>query len=351
MNTLPRPLSNDPSSPTVAGRLRLRLENDGEWWKLFDPISSQEEFEKTMTSLGIFKSPWLHRDFIENNSLTTIVHELWWNCKGHSVSVPDWITLGFARVMDVLAGRDHSRRALTFILALTPLCAMSPEKLKITLGEQIDMGVLCGHDDETRMAWVWFKSLLCTLAAFFCSGIHPPDTSSLGNRDSLEMNEILDRISASTKRTKWKFQEEREITDGDWLTASFQGHHRPNTTVCWWHSKDEERIQETSLDKSIAARITGQCHDDGVKGLWLKGYPDMVLSAGELRELRISMDPWERIDRTDIPWTSATSDSFQIPESFDQSSLSPPMIHGITNIPFETVRGFPCVHKQRHLIL
>ena len=304
-----------------------------------------------MTSLGIFKSPWLHRDFIENNSLTTIVHELWWNCKGHSVSVPDWITLGFARVMDVLAGRDHSRRALTFILALTPLCAMSPEKLKITLGEQIDMGVLCGHDDETRMAWVWFKSLLCTLAAFFCSGVHPPDTSSLGNRDSLEMNEILDRISASTKRTKWKFQEEREITDGDWLTASFQGHHRPNTTVCWWHSKDEERIQETSLDKSIAARITGQCHDDGVKGLWLKGYPDMVLSAGELRELRISMDPWERIDRTDIPWTSATSDSFQIPESFHPSSLSPPMIHGITNIPFETVRGFPCVHKQRHLIL
>lgn len=291
MNTLPRPLSNDPSSPTVAGRLRLRLENDGEWWKLFDPVSSREEFEKTLTGWGIFKSPWLHRDFIENNSLKTIVHELWWNCKGHSVPVPDWISLGFARLMDVLAGRDHARRPLTLVTALTPLCAMSPEKLKITLGEQIDMGVLCGHDDETRMAWAWFKSLLCTLAAFFRPGIRPPDASSLGNRDSLEMNEIFDRISTSKKRIKWKFQEEREIADGDWLTASFQGHHRPNTTICWWCSEDGERIQETSLDESIAARITGLCHDDGVKGLWLKGYPDMVLSAEELREFRISMDP------------------------------------------------------------
>lgn len=351
MNTLPRPLSNDPSSPTVAGRLRLRLENDGEWWKLFDPVSSREEFEKKMTGWGIFKSPWLHRDFIENNSLKTIVHELWWNCKGHSVPVPDWISLGFARLMDVLAGRDHARRPLTLVTALTPLCAMSPEKLKITLGEQIDMGVLCGHDDETRMAWAWFKSLLCTLTAIFRPGIRPPDASSLGNRDSLEMNEIFDLISTSKKRIKWKFQEEREIADGDWLTASFQGHYRPNTTICWWCSEDGERIQETSLDESIAARITGQCHDDGVKGLWLKGYPDMVLSAEELREFRISMDPWERIDKTDIPWTSGTSNSFQIAESFDPSSLPRLMVHEITDIPFETVRGFPCVHKQRHLIL
>ena len=351
MSTSPRPLSNDPSSPTVAGRLRLRLQNDGEWWKLFDPISSREEFEKTLTGLGIFKSPWLHRDFIENNALTEIVHELWWNCKGQSVSVPDWISLGFARLMDVLTGRDHSRRALTFVMTLTPLCIMSTEKLKITLGEQIDMGVLCGHDDETRMAWAWFKSLLCTLTAFFLPGVHSPDKSSLGNRDSLEMNEILDRISTSKKRIKWKFQEEREITDGDWLTASFQGHHRPNTTICWWFSKDEKKILETSLDESIAARITGQCLDDGVKGLWLKGYPDMVLSAEELRELRISMDPWERIDKTDIPLTSATSNSFQIPESFDPSSLPRPMVHEITDIPFETVRGFPCVQKQRRLIL
>lgn len=351
MNTLPRPLSNDPSSPTVAGRLRLRLENDGEWWKLFDPVSSREEFEKKMTGWGIFKSPWLHRDFIENNSLKTIVHELWWNCKGHSVPVPDWISLGFARLMDVLAGRDHARRPLTLVTALTPLCAMSPEKLKITLGEQIDMGVLCGHDDETRMAWAWFKSLLCTLTAIFRPGIRPPDASSLGNRDSLEMNEIFDRISTSKKRIKWKFQEEREIADGDWLTASFQGHYRPNTTICWWCSEDGERIQETSLDESIAARITGLCHDDGVKSLWLKGYPDMVLSAEELREFRISMDPWERIDKTDIPWTSGTSNSFQIAESFDPSSLPRLMVHEITDIPFETVRGFPCVHKQRHLIL
>lgn len=351
MNTLPRPLSNDPSSPTVAGRLRLRLENDGDWWKLFDPISSREEFEKTLTSLGIFKSPWLHRDFIESNSLTTIVRELWWNCKGHPVSVPDWISLGFARLMDVLTGRDHFRRALTLVMTLTPLCPMSPEKLKITLGEQIDMGVLCGHDDETRMAWVWFKSLLCTLAAFFCPGVRPPPVSSFGNRDSLEMNEILDRTSTSKKRTKWKLQEERQIADGDWLTASFQGHHRPNTTTCWWWSVDEDRIRETTLDESIAARITGQCQEDGVKGLWLKGYPDMVLSAEELKELRISMDPWERIDKTDIPWTSTTSNSFQIPESFDPSDLPRPMILEITDIPFETVRGFPCVHKQRHLIL
>ena len=351
MSTSPRPLSNDPSSPTVAGRLRLRLQNDGEWWKLFDSISSREEFEKTLTGLGIFKSPWLHRDFIENNAMKTIVHELWWNCKGQSVSVPDWISLGFARLMDVLTGRDHSRRALTFVMTLTPLCTMSTEKLKITLREQIDMGVLCGHDDETRMAWAWFKSLLCTLTAFFLPGVHFPDKSSPGNRDSLEMNEILDRISTSKKRIKWKFQEEREITDGDWLTASFQGHHRPNTTICGWFSKDEEKILETSLDESIAARITGQCLDDGVKGLWLKGYPDMVLSAEELRELRISMDPWERIDKTDIPLTSATSNSFQILESFDPSSLPRPMVHGITDIPFETVRGFPCVQKQRRLIL
>lgn len=256
---------------------------------------------KKLTGWGIFKSPWLHRDFIENNSLKTIVHELWWNCKGHSVPVPDWISLGFARLMDVVTGQDHARRSLTLVTALTPLCAMSPEKLKITFGEQIDMGVLCGHDDETRMAWAWFKSLLCTLTAFFRPGIRPPDASSLGNRDSLEMNEIFDRISTSKKRIKWKFQEEREIADGDWLTASFQGHDRPNTTICWWCSEDGERIQETSLDESIAARITGQCHDDGVKGLWLKGYPDMVLTAEELREFRISMDPWERIDKTDIP--------------------------------------------------
>lgn len=351
MNTLPRPRSDEPSSPTVAGRLRLRLENDGEWWRLFHAISSREEFEKTLTNLGIFNSPRLNRDFIENNSLTTIVRELWWNHKGHVASVPDQIKVGFDRLLDVLTGRDQSRRALAMVMALTPLCAMSPEKLKITLGEKIDMGVLCGHVEETRMAWAWFKSLLCTLVAFFCQGVHPPTVTSFGNRDSMEMNEILERTSTSKKGVKWKLSKEIQTVGGNWLTASFQGDHRPYTVICWWWSADEEMIRETTLDELIAARITGRCEEEGIKGMWLKGHPDKVLSATELKKLRISMDPWERVDKTDIPLTTSATSSFEIPEGFDPSSLSCPLVHEITGIPFETVRGYPCVQKQRHLIL
>ena len=310
-----------------------------------------EEFDKTLTSLGIFLSPWGYRDFIENNSLSTIVRELWWNRKGRPVIVPAWTKLGFARLKDVLTGKDQSHRALAFAMSLTPLCNMSPTKLKITVGEQIDMATLCGHDDGTRMAWVWFKSLLSTLAAFFWPGVIPPTASSFGNRDSLEMNEILSRTSISKNRGKWKVVEEMQVLDEDWITPSFQGHYRPNQTMCWWWSAGEDRIRATSLDESIAARIIGQCQEDGLKGVWLKGCPDVVLTTEDLTKFKISTDPWESIDRRAIPLTCATTKSFKIPEEFDPSNFPPPLVHETSGIPFETIRGFPCVSKQRHLIL
>lgn len=47
-----------------------------------------------------------------------------------------------------------------------------------------------------------------------------------------------------------------------------------------------------------------------MKGLWLKGYLDMVLSVEELREFRILMDLWERIDKIDIFWMSGIFNFF-----------------------------------------
>lgn len=351
MNTSARPESSDPSSPTVAGYLRLRLENDGDWWKLFDSDTSRDELENEMTRLGLFRSPWHHRDFIENNNLATIVRDLRWNQKGQGITVPAWIELGFARLREVVSGRDQSRRALAFALALTPLCAMSPAKLKIVLGEQIDMPALCGHDDGARMSWLWFKSLLCTLAAFFWPRVSSSEASPLSNRDSLEMNDILRSASTSKKESKWRAVEEARVIDGDWLAASFQGHFRANQTMCWWWSEAEKRIRETPLDELIAARIIGTCQEDGLRGLWLKDFSDTVLSAHELRMFKISTDPWERIDRIRIPLTTATTNLFTTPEEFDSKTLPRPLVHATTGIPLETIRGFPCVPKQRRYIL
>lgn len=351
MATFPRPMSSDPSAKTAAGRLRLRLENDGEWWKLFDSNSSRDEIEHELVSLGIFQSPRSHRDFIENNSLSAIVRELWRNRKNQTLSTPPQIEQGFARLKNVLYGRDRLRRALTFAIALTPLCAMSPSKLKIALGEKIDMGVLCGHNDETRMAWAWFKSLLSTFVAFVWPGVASTASFSAGNRDSYEVNEILERTSISKTRGKWKVVDDGRTVDGDWVRASFEGRYRPNLTRCWWRSADVEGVRESTLDEAIAARITGACREDGVSGAWLKGWPDMVLSAKDLSWFRISTDPWERIDRADIPVTSGTADLFEMPRAFDPSTLPLPFVHDITRIPFETVRGFSCVEKQRHLFL
>lgn len=165
---VPRPPSIDPSVPTVAGRLRLCLESDGKWWELFDDMASRDELEQELTSSGIFLSPKHRRDFLENNAMSRIVGELRSNCRGKSLFVPPWIETGFSRLRDVVVGiDDRTRSAMTLLLKLTPLCATSPSNLKSVLSEPTDMAVLCGHNDDTRMAWAWFKSLLCTLLAFF----------------------------------------------------------------------------------------------------------------------------------------------------------------------------------------
>lgn len=351
MDTLPRPPSVDPSAPTVAGRLRLRLENDGKWWTLFDPEASRDQIEQTLTSLGIFRSPQLHRIFLENNTITRIVRELWWSRKDQPLVLSPQVKLGFARLVDVLLGRDPIRRSLTFMLALTPLCATSPSSLKTVLGEATDMGVLCGHNEETRLAWVWFKSLLCTLVAFFSSTVKPPSSTLPVDRDSCEVNEILRQASLPNGgRCKWKVCEEQKEVDEDWLKASFEGRYRSNSTRCWWRKDDDDGLQETSLDEMIAARITGHCPADGVVGIWLGGNPDLVLSARELTSFRISTDPWERLDRQDIPLTKATTDSFETPAWFDPSTFPRSGVHATTGIPFEILRGFPCVPKERQLI-
>ena len=374
MDALPRPSSLDPSIPTVAGRLRLRLGNDNNWRQLFDStaIHSCEEIEEALTSCDLFRNPRDHPDFLENNTLQKIVQDLVRTVKtGNPRETHTRIERGFARLTDVLFGRDPSRRALTLMLMLTPLCATSPSNLKTTLGEPIDMGVLCGHDDETRMAWRWFKSLLATLLAFFWPGFCVSSSSSSSsssststpvNRDTLEMQEVLKRASVPVKqRHSWKVVVDHgngkrygSNEQEDWLTASFYGRYRTNATRCWWrkNGEDDDLLQETSLDELIAARITGTCQEDGLKGMWLGGVPDLVLSACELRSLWISTDPWECIDQTPIPLTKATTDVFEIPAEFDPSTLLPrPGVHEVTGIPFETLRGFPCAPKQRYLFL
>lgn len=135
MNILLRFFSNDLLLLMVVGRLWFWLENDGDWWKLFDFILFWEEFEKILISLGIFKSFWFYRDFIESNLLMMIVCELWWNCKGYFVFVFDWISFGFVCLMDVLIGWDYFCCVLIFVMILILLCLMLFEKLKIMLGE------------------------------------------------------------------------------------------------------------------------------------------------------------------------------------------------------------------------
>ena len=163
----PRPRSIGHLDPTVAGRLRLCLQNDGQWWKLFDSNATRKEMEDMLSGLGIFLSPLRHRDFIENNTMEKIVQHLWATVGPRITTIPSNIEIGFKLLTEVIQGRVSTHRSLTLLLVLTPLCATSPSNLKALLDEPADMAVMCGHDDETRMAWLWLKSLLCTLLALF----------------------------------------------------------------------------------------------------------------------------------------------------------------------------------------
>ena len=347
----PRPESIDPSASTVAGYLRLRLENDGEWWTLFHPKGTRDQIVEILTGLGIFQSPLLYRDFIEDNTMAKIVRKLWCNAGSRSIQAPLQIEQGFARLKEVLIGRDPSRRALTLMLTLTPLCSTSPSNLKAVLGEPMDMAVMCGHDNETRTAWSWFKSLLCTLFAFFWHEQHTCSPALSLDRDSEEVDEILRRAAEATNRRKWKVLDKEESLQADWLKASFQGRYRSNRTRGWWRQIQDDRQKVTCLHELIAARITDQCPENGLLGLWLEGDPDVMLGADLLGHLSISPDPWERLDRVGIPMTGATSQLFETPVEFDPTTLPPPVVHQGSGIPFELVKGFPCVSKERQLFL
>lgn len=349
---LPRPESIDPSASTVAGYLRLRLKNDGEWWTLFHPKKTRDQIVEILTGLGIFQSPLLYRDFIENNNMEKIVQKLWYNVGSRSIQAPLQIEQGFARLKEVITGGDLSRRALTLMLALTPLCSTSPSTLKDVLAEPMDMAVMCGHDNETRMAWSWFKSLLCTLFAFFWHRQHTPLPTLSLNRDAEEVDEILRRAAEAASRQKWKVLDNEEShQEADWLEASFRGRYRSNRTRCWWRQIQDDRQRITCLHELIAARITGQCPENGLLGLWLEGEPNLMLEAEVLGSLSISPDPWERLDGVGIPLTGETSQAFEAPVEFDSTTLPPPVVHQGSSIPFELVKGFPCVSKERQLFL
>lgn len=348
----PRPESIGHLFPTVAGRLRVHLKDDGQWWTLFDPDATREEIEEVLIGLGIFLSPLRHRDFLEDNTTEKIVRRLWSGVGHCRKPVPSKIEEGFALLKEIVFGRVPTHRPLTLVLALTPLCSTSPSNLKAVLGEPADMSVMCGHDDETRMAWLWFKSLLCTLLAFFSQEVEPPSSIVRVDRDTAEVNEILRRASDSASRRKWKVVEEDGDREGDWLKASFQGRYRSNRTKCLWRqNEDDGETRETCLDEMIAARITGLCPDDGFLGLWVEGEPELVLTANELSALFISPDPWERIDRVSIPFTGATSNALETPLGFSQRALPQARVHRVTGIPFELLKGFPCIPKERQLFL
>lgn len=347
----PRPKSIEPSVPTAAGRLRLCIRNDGEWWTLFDPRATRDDVVQVFTGLGVFRSPLVWGDFLENNTVKNIVRHLWKDAGTQVVKVPSQVEMGFDRFKEVLFGRDPTRRALSLILALTPLCSTSPLDLKSALDEPTDMGVMCGHDDETRMTWLWFKSLLSTTLAFFWQGIESPTSAVRIDRDTVEVNDILDRASRRRSRHKWKQVEQQQDRDGDWLKASFEGNYRCNRTRCWWRDVLNFCMRETSLDEFIVARITGLCSEVGLSGMWLEGHDDLVLTPWDLKPLLISTDPWERKDRVRMPLTEGDSQHFQLPMEFKPSALlPPPRVHQSTGIPFELLRGFPCVAKERQLM-
>ena len=349
----PRPKCTDVKDPTVAGRLRLRLKNDGEWWKLFDDGSTRDEVANSLTECGIFHNPLTHGKFIENNTVEKIVRDLWFKNVYQEPTIPLNIATGFKRLENVVLENDPNRRDLTLMLALTPLCSTSPVNLETSLNEAVDMNVLCGHDQETRLAWLWFKSLLSTQLAFFWHGMGPPlPVPFEADRDSIEVNDMLRRVSCRTSGTKWMTVEEQEGSqDEDWLKKSFRGFYRHNRTRCRWKTADDFSNRETSLDELIASRITGVCSETGLLNLWLEGNPDLTLTCDELGSLVISTDPWERIDKQSIPLTETNSEaSTEISNTFDPALLSPAKKHRYTGIPFELLRGYPCVSKQRHLI-
>ena len=345
----PRPRSIGHLDPTVAGRLRLCLQNDGQWWKLFDSNATRKEMEDMLSGLGIFLSPLRHRDFIENNTMEKIVQHLWATVGPRITTIPSNIEVGFKLLTEVIQGRVSTHRSLTLLLVLTPLCATSPSNLKALLDEPADMAVMCGHDDETRMAWLWLKSLLCTLLAFFWPNVSPPSSVWKVDRDTEEVNEMLRRACEMTSRCKWKTVEMKEQGDEDWLKASYQGRYRPNRTRCLWKQKDGE-TRETCLDEMIAARITDLCPENGFVGLWVDGHPNLVLSANDLRSLFISTDPWESIDRARIPFTKGILVVSDKQLEFHHDALPPARVHRATGIPFELFKGFPCVPKERLLL-
>ena len=117
------------------------------------------------------------------------------------------------------------------------------------------MNVMCGHDQETRLAWLWFKSLLSTQLAFFWLGMGPPlPVPFEADRDSIEVNNMLRRVSRRTSGIKWIIVHEQEGSQNeDWLKKSFQGFYRHNRTRCWWKTADDFSDRETSLDELIAS--------------------------------------------------------------------------------------------------
>ena len=345
----PRPKSIGHSDSTVAGRLRLCLQNDGQWWKLFDSNATRKEIEEMLSGLGIFLSPLRHRDFIENNTMEKIVQHLWATVGPRITTVPSNVELGFKRLTEVIQGRVSTHRSLTLLFVLTPLCATSPFNLKALLDEPADMAVMCGHDDETRMAWLWLKSLLCTLFAFFWQDMSPPSSVWKADRDTEEVNEMLRRAREMTRRCKWKTVEMKEQGDEDWLKSSYEGRYRPNRTRCLWKQKGGE-LRKTCLDEMIAARITGLCPENGFVALLVDGHPNLVLNAKDLRSLAISMDPWENIDKGRIPFTKGVLVASDKQLEFDHDALPPASVHRVTGIPFELFKGFSCVPKERLLL-